>query len=84
MSILGLTIDYGPYAFMEHFKPDFICNYSDNDGRYSYENQPAMVKWNLMKLAEALDPYIEEKESKNYVEMEFDTLFTATYLSVMG
>lgn len=38
MSILGLTIDYGPYAFMEHFKPSFICNFSDTDGRYSYEN----------------------------------------------
>ena len=38
MSILGLTIDYGPYAFMDHFNPQFICNYSDSDGRYSYEN----------------------------------------------
>ena len=37
MSILGLTIDYGPFGFMEHFDPKFICNHSDNEGRYRYE-----------------------------------------------
>ena len=40
MSILGLTIDYGPYAFMEHYNPKFICNHSDKQGRYRYEAQP--------------------------------------------
>jgi uncharacterized protein YdiU (UPF0061 family) len=38
MSILGLTIDYGPYGFMEHFDKGMVPNYSDKDGRYSYEN----------------------------------------------
>jgi uncharacterized protein YdiU (UPF0061 family) len=39
MSVLGLTIDYGPFGFMEHFDPRFICNHSDRDkGRYTYEN----------------------------------------------
>lgn len=42
MSILGLTIDYGPFGFMDHFNPDHICNHSDKEGRYSYENQPTM------------------------------------------
>lgn len=84
LSILGLTIDYGPYAFMEHFKPDFICNYSDKEGRYSYENQPAMVKWDLLRLAEALDPYVDQKASHEYIEKEFDTLFSSTYLVTMG
>jgi len=37
MSVLGLTIDYGPYAFLEHFNPKYICNHSDNEGRYRYE-----------------------------------------------
>ena len=37
MSILGLTIDYGPFGFMEHFDPKFICNHSDSEGRYRYE-----------------------------------------------
>ena len=37
MSILGLTIDYGPFGFMEHFDPKYICNFSDHEGRYCYE-----------------------------------------------
>lgn len=57
---------------MEHFNPKFICNYSDSEGRYSYENQPKMVKWNLMKLAEALNPIIDIGFSKKYVEEKFD------------
>lgn len=36
MSVLGLTIDYGPYGFLEHYDPNFICNHSDNEGRYRY------------------------------------------------
>ena len=36
MSVLGLTIDYGPYGFLEHYDPNFICNHSDNEGRYCY------------------------------------------------
>ena len=38
MSILGLTIDYGPFGFMEYFDKNYICNHSDNEGRYSYTN----------------------------------------------
>jgi len=37
MSMLGLTIDYGPYGFLEHYDPKFICNHSDGEGRYRYE-----------------------------------------------
>ena len=37
MSMLGLTIDYGPYGFLENYDPKFICNHSDNEGRYRYE-----------------------------------------------
>ena len=42
MSIVGLTIDYGPYGFMERFDPDLICNASDDNGRYTYIKQPGM------------------------------------------
>lgn len=38
LSIIGVTIDYGPFGFMENFNPDFICNHSDKDGRYTYAN----------------------------------------------
>jgi uncharacterized protein YdiU (UPF0061 family) len=48
MSILGLTIDYGPFGWMEHFDPDYICNHSDKDrGRYRYKSQPDICEWNL-------------------------------------
>ena len=54
MSILGLTIDYGPFAFMDEFAPKRIYNHSDSDGRYTYANQPQIGWWNLYRLAEAL------------------------------
>ncbi|CAH0232040.1 hypothetical protein SRABI106_02205 [Rahnella aquatilis] len=54
MSILGLTIDYGPYGFLDDYKPGYICNHSDHQGRYSYDNQPAVAYWNLHRLAQTL------------------------------
>lgn len=59
MSILGLTIDYGPYGFLDDYQPDFICNHSDYQGRYSFENQPAVGLWNLQRLAQSLSPFID-------------------------
>ena len=56
MSILGLTLDYGPFGFMEAFDAGHICNHSDDQGRYSYRNQPHVGQWNLYRLAEALRP----------------------------
>lgn len=54
MSILGLTIDYGPFAFMDNFSSQKKFNHSDSEGRYTYANQPQMAWWNLYRLAEAL------------------------------
>ncbi len=54
MSILGLTIDYGPYGFLDDYKPDFICNHTDTQGRYSFDNQPSVAYWNLHRLAQSL------------------------------
>ena len=56
MSILGLTLDYGPFGFMEAFDAGHICNHSDDQGRYSYRNQPHVGQWNLYRLAEAFRP----------------------------
>ncbi|MBC6502576.1 YdiU family protein [Citrobacter freundii] len=58
MSILGLTMDYGPFGFLDDYVPDFICNHSDNQGRYSFDNQPAAALWNLQRLAQTLSPFI--------------------------
>lgn len=54
MSILGLTIDFGPYAFLDDYQPGFICNHSDYQGRYAFDNQPAVAYWNLHRLGQAL------------------------------
>jgi uncharacterized protein YdiU (UPF0061 family) len=50
MSILGLTLDYGPFGFMEDFNPHHICNHSDREGRYAYSEQPRVGMWNLERL----------------------------------
>jgi uncharacterized protein YdiU (UPF0061 family) len=54
MSILGMTIDYGPYGFLDDYKPDYICNHSDHQGCYAFDNQPAVAFWNLHRLAQTL------------------------------
>ncbi len=58
MSILGLTIDYGPFGFMEAFDPHHICNHTDHQGRYSYRMQPQIGQWNCFALAQALLPLV--------------------------
>jgi serine/tyrosine/threonine adenylyltransferase len=62
MSLLGLTIDYGPYGFIDGFDIDHICNHSDHQGRYSYRNQPRIAHWNLYALAQALSPLIPDSK----------------------
>jgi uncharacterized protein YdiU (UPF0061 family) len=58
MSIAGLTIDYGPYGFLDGFDAGYICNHSDTGGRYAYAQQPQVAYWNLFRLAQALLPLI--------------------------
>ena len=60
MSILGLTIDYGPFQFLDVFDPAHVCNHSDTQGRYSYNRQPNIAYWNLFCLGQALLPLISE------------------------
>jgi serine/tyrosine/threonine adenylyltransferase len=62
MSLLGLTIDYGPFQFMDGFDPGHICNHSDTQGRYAYGRQPNIAYWNLFCLAQALLPLIEDQD----------------------
>lgn len=50
MSILGLTIDYGPYGFIDRFQANHVCNHSDTHGRYAWNVQPAVAHWNLYRL----------------------------------
>jgi uncharacterized protein YdiU (UPF0061 family) len=62
MSILGQTLDYGPFGFMEAFDSEHICNHTDQGGRYSYANQPQIGHWNCYALGQALLPLIGEVE----------------------
>lgn len=62
MSILGITIDYGPFGFMEAFDAHHICNHSDQGGRYSYAMQPQIGHWNCYALGQALLPLIGEPD----------------------
>jgi hypothetical protein len=62
MSILGLTLDYGPFGFMERYDPTFICNHSDHHGRYSFQNQPDIGYWNIRALARALSPLVGQDD----------------------
>jgi serine/tyrosine/threonine adenylyltransferase len=62
MSILGLTIDYGPYGWLEPYDLRWTPNTTDTQGRYCYGNQPNIAQWNLVKLANALYPLIDAKE----------------------
>ncbi|MDH5775609.1 MAG: protein adenylyltransferase SelO family protein, partial [Nitrospirota bacterium] len=64
MSILGLTMDYGPYGFMERYDPTFICNHSDHQGRYSFQHQPDIGYWNIRALGQTLSQLIDEDALK--------------------
>ena len=50
MSIMGLTIDYGPFGFLEDTILNYVCNHSDHNGRYAYNQQPSVAMWNLERL----------------------------------
>ncbi|WP_420994325.1 protein adenylyltransferase SelO [Cupriavidus sp. 30B13] len=64
MSILGLTIDYGPFGFLDAFDANHICNHTDSQGRYAYSQQPQVAFWNLHCLAQALMPLWREGEGE--------------------
>jgi uncharacterized protein YdiU (UPF0061 family) len=53
-SILGLSMDFGPFAFLDTFNPMYTPNHDDHQLRYSYRNQPTIIWWNLVRLGEAL------------------------------
>lgn len=83
MSIAGLTIDYGPYAFMDHFDKHNICNHTDGEGRYSYNNQPHIAGWNLEVLANTLKDNCDFEELIKYLET-FIPQHIKEYLTIMN
>ena len=78
MSILGLTIDYGPFGFMEAYNPGYICNHSDHTGRYAFNQQPNIASWNLGALGNALLSLLEVKDAQAALD-EFKELYLSAY-----
>ncbi|MEZ5628059.1 MAG: YdiU family protein [Rhodocyclaceae bacterium] len=76
MSILGLTLDYGPFAFMDAFDANHICNHTDRGGRYRYSAQPHIAHWNLHALGHALTPLIGDADA---LFEAIDATYVATY-----
>ena len=82
MSILGLTIDYGPYGFLDRYDPKHCCNGSDDGARYSYEKQPEICKWNCKKLLEMFEKVASaEHLYKSFIQ--FDDFYEKYYMENM-
>jgi uncharacterized protein YdiU (UPF0061 family) len=64
MTISGETIDYGPCAFIDAYDPSTVFSSIDQNGRYSYENQPKILTWNLTRLAETLIPLVHKDHNE--------------------
>lgn len=79
MSVLGLTIDYGPYGFLDAYKPGFICNHSDEMGRYAFDRQPTIALWNCYAFAESLSTLIDVEEARDVLH-GFEALFRDAYM----
>ena len=77
MSILGLTIDYGPFQFLDTYDPGHVCNHSDSAGRYAFDKQPNIAYWNLFCLGQALLPLIGEQELALAALESYKTIFPA-------
>ena len=83
MSILGLTLDYGPFGFLDAFDPGYICNHSDTGGRYAFDQQPDVAAWNLTKLAQALVPLMSVEAATAAIS-EYPQAFGKIYLERMA
>jgi uncharacterized protein YdiU (UPF0061 family) len=85
MSILGLTIDYGPYGWLEGFDFNWTPNTTDAHGRrYCYGNQPKIAYWNLTRLAAALAPLIGDQEALEQALAVFGETFNNTWRSMLA
>lgn len=83
MSILGLTLDYGPYGFMESYDHGFICNHSDHSGRYAFDQQPDIGGWNIRCLAQALTPLMTIEEATDAIGI-YQSAFVTHYIELMS
>jgi len=88
MTISGETIDYGPCAFMDHYNPKTVFSSIDKLGRYSFANQPPIIKWNLSRFAECLIPLINKNENTaikiaTQIIDNFEKIYKKKWLNMM-
>jgi len=84
-SILGLTIDYGPYGWLEGYDPDWTPNTTDRgQRRYRFGNQPQVAFWNLIQLANALVPLIEDTTELESILQQYQANYGPAYFKMMG
>jgi uncharacterized protein YdiU (UPF0061 family) len=81
-SVVGLTLDYGPFGFLDAYEPSFICNHSDAGGRYAFDAQPTIGLWNCHALARALGSLIPKTE-RDAVLATYAATYREAYLGRM-
>lgn len=81
-SILGLTLDYGPFGWLDRYDPSHICNHSDQAGRYAFSAQPRVGLWNSARLGEALFPLVSESSARATLSA-YAAQYESTLLSLM-
>ena len=87
MSIHGITIDYGPFGFLDTYDPGHVCNHSDHAGRYAFDRQPSIGLFNLSCLAQAMlplisdDPDIAVKQATDALG-RYEKIFESEYLDL--
>jgi uncharacterized protein YdiU (UPF0061 family) len=84
MSVLGLTIDYGPYGWLENYDPKWTPNTTDGHGkRYAFGNQPNVAMWNILQLFNAIYPLIDDKEGMQKIVDDLTNYFTNQYQKML-
>jgi len=82
MSILGLTLDYGPFGFLDEYQPDYISNRTDEHGRYAYHQQPSVAMWNCVCLAQSLTGLVKKSDLEAALN-RFQPIYAVAYTEQM-
>ena len=83
MSIDGRTIDYGPFAFLDDYDKQYVCNHTDRDGRYSFGSQPGVGHWNLDMLSRTLSPLVNYVLTEEVLDDEYRSTYENVYSEIM-
>ena len=79
LNITGSTLDFGPFGFMERFRPDWQNNHSDHSKRYTYQKQPSIAKWNLWVWVNNLRPLVDDEQALLATIEHFEPTFLKYY-----